>query len=170
MICDYANKLTILSLGPWPEGTLRHAYPRTGIRLTTSAAGFGGKRTWFLCPHCDRRCGILYDSPAHGWVCRICTNGRYISEVESQIDRLYRKARKLRCRLGQMDPNMQLPFPGKPTGMHWSTYLHLRKEGLALEARLIDYMRRNLLGPARRRLLDRSLEAGVEQPQSSHRA
>jgi hypothetical protein len=168
MICDDANKLTILSLGPWPEDRLRHAYPSASIRLTSSAAGFGGKRNWFLCPHCDRRCSILYDNPARGWVCRICGSGRYASEVESPIDRLYRKARKLRCRLGQMEPNMQLPFPGKPTSMHWSTYLRLRKEGLALEARLIGYIRRNLPDSARRRLLDRSIETGAEQLQPSH--
>lgn len=170
MICDYANKLTILSLGPWPEDRLRHAYPRAGIRLTSSTAGFGGKRNWFLCPNCDRRCSILYDNPARGWVCRICSSGRYASEVESPIDRLYRKARKLRCRLGQMEPDMQLPFPGKPTGMHWSTYLRLRMEGLALEARLIGYMRRNLPAPARRHLLDQLIEAEVEHVKPSHRS
>lgn len=156
MICDHALKLTIRSLGPWPADTLRHAHPRAGIRLTYTSAGFGGNRTWFLCPHCDRRCSILYDNPVRGWICRICSNGRYASEVESPIDRLYRKARKLRHRLGQADPDMSLPFPGKPSGMHWSTYLCLRKEGLAQEARLIDYMRRNLPEPSRRRVLDRS--------------
>lgn len=162
MICDYANKLTIRSLGPWPDDTLRHGYSNAAIRLATTTPGFGGARTWFLCPRCDRRCSILYDNPARGWACRICSSGRYASEVASPIDRLYRKARKLRCSLGQMDPNMQLPFPGKPDGMHWSTYLRLRKEGLLLEARLISYLRRNLPDPARRRLLDSTLEAHVE--------
>jgi len=161
MICDHANKLTIRSLGPWPEDALRHAFSYDKIRLSRTPAGFGGTRTWFLCPCCDRHCSILYYNPARGWVCRICSSGRYASEVASPIDRLYRKARKLRCRLGQTDPNMMLPFPGKPNGMHWSTYLRLRKEGLVLEARLVDYMRRNLPDPARRRLLDRSVEANV---------
>lgn len=169
MICDQTHKLTIRSLGPLPADTLRHAYPRTGIRLNHTTAGFGGSRTWFLCPHCNRRCGVLYDNPAYGWLCRICCNGRYASEVESPIDRLYRKARKLRCRLGQTNPDMTLPFPGKPSGMHWSTYLRLRKEGLAQEARLIGYMRRNLPDPARCRLLDRSLEAAVEKVSPFHR-
>jgi hypothetical protein len=47
--------------------------------------------------------------------------------------------------------------------MHWSTYLRLSREGLALEARLLVYMRRNLPDPVRRRLLDQSLEIEAEQ-------
>jgi hypothetical protein len=141
MICDDANRLTIRSLGPRPEDTLRHGYPYAGIRLTTTPAGFGGARVWFLCPICQRRCGILYDNPARGWLCRTCGNGRYASSMEAAIKRLYRKARKLRCRLGQTNPDMSLPFPTKPVGMHWSTYLRLRKEGLRLEERLLNYMR-----------------------------
>lgn len=158
MICDYANKLTIRSLGPWPEDTLRSAYPRSEIRLTTTRAGYGGVRTWFLCPQCSRRCGILFHHPVRAWACRICCNGRYASEVEGPIKRLYRKARKLRQRLGQMDGNMFLPFPGKPLGMHWSTYLRLRREGLALEKRILDYKRRNLPSEVECRALERSLK------------
>ena len=138
-------------------------YPRVGIRLNIAPAGFGGDRTWFLCPRCDRRCGILYDDPARGWVCRNCGNGRYACEVKSPIDRLYRKARKLRRRLGQADSNMMLPFPGKPSGMHWSTYLHFRKQGLELELRLLGYLRMNLPSPARRCLLDQSVEMEAER-------
>lgn len=163
MICDHARKLKIASLGSWPADVIRHRFELAGIRLTVSPAGFGGERTWFLCPRCKRRCGVLYDAPSRGWVCRTCGNGRYTSEVEAPIDRLYRKARKLRSRLGQKDSNMMLPFPGKPTGMHWSTYLRLSREGLALEARLLVYMRRNLPDPVRRRLLDQSLEIEAEQ-------
>lgn len=159
MICDHARKLTIRSLGPWPEETLRHAYPQADIQLTTTPAGFGGVRKWFLCPRCDRRSGILYDEPVRGWACRICCNGRYASEVESRSDRLYRKVRKLRRRLGQTDPRiLTVPFPGKPTGMHWSTYLRLRRDGMADEAKLVDLLRRNLPGPARIKILDRSIE------------
>lgn len=158
MICDHARKLTIRSLGPWPEETLRNGFPRARIRLTTTPAGFGGTRKWFLCPCCNRRCGILYDHLSRGWACRICCHGRYASEVESPIDRLYRRARKLRRQLGQIDPNMMLPFPGKPPGMHWSTYLRLRKEGLEMEGRLLGHLRRNLPGPARIKVLDRLIE------------
>ncbi len=166
MICDYAHKLTIRGLGHWPADTLRHAYPRSGIKLTTTPAGFGGERKWFLCPLCDRRCGILYNNAVYGWICRICANGRYASEVKSPIDRRYRKARKLRRRLGQADPNMTLPFPGKPTGMHWSTYLRLRKQGLALEKRLLNYLRRNLPSPARLRMLNEDLKSEAESEEN----
>jgi hypothetical protein len=159
MIRDYASKLKIRSLGHRPADTLRYAYQRSGIGLTTTTAGYGGVRTWFLCPSYDRRSSVLYDNAVHGWICRICCDGRYASEVESPIHRLYRKVRKLRRRLGQTDLNLTLPFPGKPTGMHWSTYLRLRKEGLALETSLFDYLGRNLPGPARVRMLNEDLKS-----------
>jgi hypothetical protein len=162
MICDDAHKLTVRSLGPWPEDTLRNAYPQAGIQLTRTDAGFGGARTWFLCPQCARRCGILYHNPVRAWACRVCCNGRYASEVESPIKRLYRKARKLRRRLGQPDGNMFLPFPAKPLRMHWSTYLRLRREGLALEERLLECKRRSLLPMADCRLLEISLSIQAE--------
>jgi hypothetical protein len=97
-----------------------------------------------------------------GWACRVCCNGRYASEVENPIKRLYRKARKLRRRLGQTDGNMFLPFPGKPLGMHWSTYLRLRREGLALEDQLLECKRRNLPTLAEIRSLEMSLSMQAE--------
>lgn len=148
MICDHAYKLTIRNLGPWPEETLRNGYAEDGIRLTTTPAGFGGLRTWFLCPGCARRCSILYHTPTRGWICRLCGDGRYASEVEPPLKRLYRRSRKLRRRLGQNDGNMFLPFPARPRGMHWSTYLRLRRHGLQLEDRLHAHLRRNELTKA----------------------
>jgi hypothetical protein len=162
MICDQAHKLTVRSLGPWPEEALRNGYPLAGIKITTTPAGFGGARTWFLCPACARRCCILYYHPVRAWACRVCCNGRYASETEGPVKRLYRKARKLRRRLGQTDGNMFLPFPGKPDGMHWSTYLTLRKEGLAIEKCILDYKRRNLPSPAECRSLEISLSMQAE--------
>lgn len=162
MICDHAPKMTIRSLGPWPEEALRNGYPRAWIEFTTTKTGFDGSRIWFLCPLCGRRCSVLYCDPVRAWACRVCCKGRYASEVESPIKRLYRRARKLRRRLGQTDGNMSLPFPGKPLHMHWSTYLRLRRLGLALEERLLDHKRRNLLPLAECRSLDVSLSMQAE--------
>lgn len=154
MICEHLRQLRIRDLGPWPADTLAQAWPNTRIELTTTVAGFGGQRSWFLCPGCHRRCGVLYSHVRHIWACRVCCRAHYASEVEGPLDRLYRKARKLRRSLGQDDPNMTLPFPAKPLGMHWSTYLALREQGVAVEKVIIDALDRKFPDPARCRVLD----------------
>ena len=48
------------------------------ILFSRTACHFGGRRWWFLCPTCERRCGVLYID----WgriACRICCNLTYES-------------------------------------------------------------------------------------------
>ena len=50
------------------------------IRMTTSKTGGGGKRQWFTCPLCDKRCGIIYKQPMSSKMgCRTCLNLDYRS-------------------------------------------------------------------------------------------
>lgn len=128
MICDYARQVNIRSFGKRPS-----AFVRVGaltVRTTTTPAGFGGVRTWFLCPRCYRRCAILY-LPDARWRhprCRTCGNGRYVSELKSPADRQLLKAIRHRERLGQFEGGVVAPFPPKPKWMRWHTYLrHMQK-------------------------------------------
>jgi hypothetical protein len=44
-----------------PSRALEHAEPMDYIvGLTSTAAGFGGRRWWFSCPVSGRRCAVLY--------------------------------------------------------------------------------------------------------------
>lgn len=86
----------------------------------------GGKRPWFLCPSCDRRCGVLYSIRSR-IICRKCGGLSYESQNEPRHFRALRKAQKIHVRLGGSG-NMTKPFPGRPRYMHRQTYQRLRHQ------------------------------------------
>jgi hypothetical protein len=92
---------------------------------------FGGVRTYFLCPTCDRQCDLLYSQPHIA--CRVCHRLAFASENESKIDRMLRQLHKRRDRLGQTEGGVIAPFPGKPKWRRWPTYLRSRREGIRRE-------------------------------------
>ena len=100
------------------------------IPLDRTPCHFGGGRPWFRCPGCGSRRAILYGGPL--FRCRECHGLNYASQSEPPYDRLLRKARKIRRRLGG-EPGALCPFPPKPKGMHWRTYDRLRGEALEAE-------------------------------------
>jgi hypothetical protein len=74
MICDLTAQIDIRKVAK-----MASEIPETihfeGERIVTTWTGtnFGGRRQWFLCPSCDRRCAIIYrrgNGPL--WSCRIC--------------------------------------------------------------------------------------------------
>jgi|GEM_PF-3430472 len=96
----------------------------------------GGKRTWFLCPHCNRRVALLYGAGKY-FLCRHCYNLTYASQQIQRYERLMEKARGIRQRLGG-SANLSEPFPEKPKGMHRKTYYQLRqKAGQANHSSLV---------------------------------
>ena len=50
------------------------------IQLTTTKTRFGGKRSWFICPSCERRVGVLYKNGVGKLQCRVCSGGKYLSQ------------------------------------------------------------------------------------------
>jgi len=95
------------------------------ISLAHTPCHFGGHRAWFLCPECDRRVGVLYyQGQFH---CRHCTDLHYESQYKSESSRLFAKARMIRRKLGGSE-NMTEPFPERPKGMHFTTYLEQAAE------------------------------------------
>lgn len=89
---------------------------------------FGGERPWFGCPNgsCGRRVGKLYLCGEY-FVCRHCTCRGYESQRENRSDRLMRRARRIRQRLGA-SMNLSEPVWQKPKGMWWRTFERLREE------------------------------------------
>jgi hypothetical protein len=95
------------------------------IRLLRTAQPFGGERLWFACPECGRRCAVLYGG--RRFLCRCCVGLPYTSQSEAAPDRLRRRARVIRERLGGSEyANLSLDFPPKPPRMRWKTYGHLQ--------------------------------------------
>lgn len=90
------------------------------IRFDRTRCHFGGERIWFLCPHCGARVAVLYAAGTQ-FLCRHCYKLPYSSQRESYTDRMNRKARKIRKRLGGTN-NLFEPIWEKPKGMHWETF------------------------------------------------
>ena len=96
------------------------------LHITKTPCHYGGERSWFLCPQCGRRVAILYGM-FQQLCCRRCATLTYESQNESESDRLLRKARKIRRRLGGSD-NMFEEFPPRPRFMRERVYARLRQK------------------------------------------
>ena len=90
------------------------------VYLESTRMYFGGRRLWFRCPRCDRRCRVLFGT----WriACRRCHGLRYCSQRETKEDRATRAMMKIVRRLDPDDPDPCNDLPEKPKGMHQRTY------------------------------------------------
>jgi hypothetical protein len=105
------------------------------IAIQTTALHFGGHRRWLVCPRCSRRCQALYIGDVM-LACRVCLRLRYASQHESERDRMFRRAHKLRDRLG-WPGGVAEGGRGRPGGMRKSTYVRLCTELSNLTAALL---------------------------------
>lgn len=98
------------------------------VPLSWTACNYGGWRPWFICPgaSCGRRVGKLYSAGRY-FLCRHCYGLAYASQRENTSGRMLMKAQNIRRRLGS-STSMVEPFPDKPKGMHWRTYMRLQNE------------------------------------------
>jgi hypothetical protein len=99
------------------------------VRLAHTACNLGGDRAWWLCPasSCGRRVALLYLGSAGIFACRHCYRLAYRSQRESDSERSYRPADKLRARLGWV-PGILNESGSKSKGMHWKTYERLTND------------------------------------------
>lgn len=123
LILDYRHRRN--SSEKWEEVR----YP---VRLSWTPCNFGGARPWFICPgvvngrFCSRRVGKLYSRGKY-FLCRHCHDLTYSSRQDGQKYRALHRCQRIRQRLGG-SANMMEPFPPKPKGMHFDTYLRLWHE------------------------------------------
>ena len=82
------------------------------VQIVRTACNFGGTRSWFICPRCDRRIGVLFVRNGK-FMCRHCGRIAYSCQSEDQFGRAWRVQSKLERRLGE---NWQ-----RPKGMHHIT-------------------------------------------------
>jgi hypothetical protein len=94
------------------------------VRLSQTHVHLGGHRSWFLCPGCDRRVGILYG--ARLFRCRYCHDLRYASQRESTQFRAISRIQRARIKLGGT-ADLSQPRPARPRYMHYTTYERLVK-------------------------------------------
>lgn len=110
---------------------------QTDVSLYYSYPHLGGRRAWFRCPHCARRVGVLY------WrsviACRTCHRLRYRVEAETDGDKAFRRADKLRARLGWV-PGVAHGEGSRPKGMHHRTFNALVNKYRAAELQALGAM------------------------------
>jgi hypothetical protein len=96
------------------------------IFIDRTTCNYGGTRTWFSCPACNARKAILYCASKR-FLCRQCYGLNYSCQNEVYADRMIRKARKLRSKLGaSMD--LQRPISERPHGMYRTTFERFIKQ------------------------------------------
>ena len=100
------------------------------VQTQTSPCHLGGQRHWYTCPRCGKRVAVLY-APGRYFACRKCEGLGYASQKEGIGDRASTKADKLRKRMG-WEAGILNGGGGKPKGMHWKTYWHLKRQHDAL--------------------------------------
>lgn len=106
--------------------------PNEVFDLTYTRCHLGGQRAWFYCSRigCGRRVAVLFDT-TKGFRCRHCAHFVYQSTRERSYDRMLRRSRRLRARVGG-GVNLTENFPSRPKGMHWATYERLFRSEAAL--------------------------------------
>jgi hypothetical protein len=117
--------------------------PAEILDLTYTATAFGGQRAWFLCSKlgCGKRVAVLHATPK-GFRCRHCTHLVYSSQFEQPNDRVLRRARMIRERLGG-SRNLFDPFPSRPRGMHSIIYDKLLKQEMQFWERYVSKLGKN---------------------------
>ena len=113
------------------------------IFIDRTVCNYGGTRTWFSCPNCNARKAILYCASKR-FLCRQCYGLNYSSQNEVYADRMIRKARKLRSKLGA-SMNLRLPISERPHGMYRATFERMIRQDQDNVRRVIGAYSQRLL-------------------------
>ncbi|MBA2883163.1 hypothetical protein HNR65_003524 [Desulfosalsimonas propionicica] len=109
------------------------------VPFDKTPCNFGGYRLWFRCPGCNQRVAIIYAAGKY-FRCRHCYGLTYASSQEGDLDRLMRKAWKIRRRLGASQSLFDSIFGPKPKHMHQRTYTNLRIDAMRVENKINHIM------------------------------
>ena len=101
------------------------------VPLIETTTRFNGRRQWFRCLSCGKRCRILYGGSY--FRCRRCHCLKYDTQYEPPFCRAATRALKIRERLGSAG-GIDDPFPAKPKRMHWRTYERLQRQEEQLQS------------------------------------
>jgi hypothetical protein len=99
------------------------------LPVVSTSTRFGGRRHWFCCRGCRRRCRIVY--LGRRFRCRLCLKARYESQYEAEPSRISARRWRIRALLDERGGKecifgLDDGFPDKPPRMHWTTYSRLR--------------------------------------------
>ena len=124
------------------------------IAIRRVACRLGGTRPYFVCPGvvngvaCGRRVATLHGAGRY-FLCRHCYRLAYASQRETALDRILRRANKIRHRLGGA-AGLGVRFPERPKGMWRRTYDRLRWQVFEAEMAAEDRIEVRLAAIGRR--------------------
>jgi hypothetical protein len=105
------------------------------VHIASTPLNFGGSRRWFVCPRCSSHRTALYVN-GDALACRVCLGLRYSSQHETERDRLFRRAHKLRDQLG-WGGGVGNADGCRPRGVHEKTYERLRTNLASIAEQLL---------------------------------
>ena len=105
------------------------------VPIVSTAAPLGGRRHWFSCPGCARRCRIVYYETR--FLCRLCLGAQYASKYLNAAARISARRWRLRQRLKGSEGVFALDdgLPPKPPQMRLRRYKQLEVADRLLELR-----------------------------------
>jgi hypothetical protein len=115
------------------------------VPITWTPCHLGGQRPWFVCSvysasrYCGRRVAVLYNA-GELFAYRRCYGLAYASQQETPRYRGVGRIQKIRMQLGG-SASLIDPFPEKPKGMHWRTFLRLRARVQSATLRRVGHIR-----------------------------
>jgi hypothetical protein len=117
------SALTIEQIGPDEDEQLLGR-----VRLEATKQHFGGCRWWFVCPHSGRRARVLLKPRGSPVFASRHAFERldYRSQRETPDNRTWRRARKIRAKLGIADMDTDPDAMAKPYRMRTATFERLR--------------------------------------------
>lgn len=110
------------------------------IRVIKTPCHFGGERTWFSCPSCQRRVLILYGDTY--FRCRTCLGAVHPSVNETKMDRSRRALARYQVKLApdiKLCANDGVRHIHKPKWMRYKTYFDLKMKGARKEDEMNQY-------------------------------
>jgi hypothetical protein len=91
------------------------------IGVTCTPCHFGGRRVWFVCPGCQRRCAILF--AGYMFACKGCHRLKYESQRSGRAWTGFNTMRRIRKQLGAYPTaDVWQPIPKRPRGMWQRRY------------------------------------------------
>lgn len=100
------------------------------IDVESTSCHYGGNRSWFKCPTCAQRVGLIARKQRL-FACRKCHDLVYRSQYQTEYERLLTLQRKIKKRIFQSDGKSHIRV--KKKGVHWTTYNRLHDRYTALE-------------------------------------
>lgn len=100
------------------------------VRLDWTRCGLGGRRAWFLCPRCFRRCCLLYH--ARGFTCLMWFACRVCHGLAYRVENLGREERAVH-RAWKIIGNTKTDFKRKGWKPRWQRWHTHQRQELAVE-------------------------------------